>query len=157
MRRKISVLLLYYSIVLLLFGCAGVSNKEGTIPKNAGLLEPSSMLKFTDVPVPVGFKLLPQNTYSFESSGVRVGVLKYQGKANPDQVVNFYKEQMPMYNWNLLNVIEYGERLLNFERENESCIVTLLPKGNAVTITVSLGPKTQILPKKATKAEKPVK
>jgi hypothetical protein len=50
--------------------------------------------------------------------------------------------------------VEYGERLLNFERENETCIVNLMPKGGKVTVTISLGPKSQSLSRKA---EKPVK
>jgi hypothetical protein len=115
------------------------------------LLEPAAIFKFNDVPVPMGFRSLPQNSYFFESSGVRVGVLKYHGKkANADQVVNFYKEQMPMYNWTLLNIVEYGERLLNFERENESCIITISPKSSEnVYITIAVGPKSQIVLKKA--------
>jgi hypothetical protein len=85
---------------------------------------------------------------------MRVGLLKYEGKASPDQVVNFYKEQMAMYNWNLLNVVEYGQRLLNFDRETETCIISLTPRGNNSVITITLGPKTQQVPKKA---QKPIK
>lgn len=147
MNKKIAVLLFSGSLVLLFAGCAGFS-KKGDLSKTSSLLEPSAMLKFNDVPVPTGFKLLAQDSYSFETSGVRVGVLKYLGKANPDQIINFYREQMPMYNWSLLNVVEYGDRLMNFERENETCIIGLLSKGKAVTIRVSLGPRPQISPKK---------
>jgi hypothetical protein len=153
MKKKIAVLLLFCAFALLSAGCANISKKDD-LSKNPSLLEPSALLKFSDVPVPSGFKLLSQDSYSFETSGMRVGVLKYQGKANPDQVINFYKEQMPMYNWNLLNVIEYGDRMMNFERENETCIIGLFTKGNAVTITVSLGPRPQVVPKKA---KQPVK
>lgn len=141
----------YVSIVLCLFlftGCAGLSKKDDGISQNSSLLEPSTVLKFSDIPIPGGFRPLPQNSYSFESSGVRVGVLKYRGKVNPDQVVNFYKEQMPMYNWVLLNVIEYGQRMMNFDRETESCIISLEPKGSATILTISLGPKSQLQPKK---------
>lgn len=152
MKRGIAVIGLSVYCLIVLLGCAAFSKKEGALQRTPSLLQPANMLKFTDVPVPMGFKLLPQDSYNFESSGVRVGVLRYRGKANADQVINFYKEQMPMYNWALLNIMEYGERLMNFERENESCIVTLSPKGNAVTITVSLGPKAQV-PKKS----KPIK
>jgi hypothetical protein len=133
-------------------GCSTLSDNKGTT--NPGLLEPQEILKFTDIPVPVGLKNLPGQSYSFESSGVRVGVLKYQGKNNPDQVVNFYREQMPMYNWNLVNITEYGQRLLNFERENETCIITMEPRGSSVILTISLGPKSQI---PAKKAKSPVK
>jgi len=131
-----------------LIGCTTASNTKGS--SGSGTLEPQSILKFTDVPVPVGLKSLPEQSYSFESSGVRVGVLKYLGKNNPDQIVNFYKEQMPMYNWNLINIVEYGQRLLNFDRENETCIITLQPTGWSNTmLTISLGPKSQSLSKKS--------
>jgi len=137
--------------VLSLTGCANLMNR-GNGPM--ATLEPQANLRFSDIPVPAGFKPLDRDSYNFESSGVRVGVLKYQGKANPEQVVNFYKEQMPMYNWNLLNVVEYGERMLNFDRELETCVVRLSGNGNKVIITVSLGPKSQITKKAAKTAVK---
>lgn len=146
------IALLGYS-VMAVSGCAGLSkkNKDMGAPE---FLEPQAALKFADLPAPAGFKLLAEESYTFESSGIRVGLLKYQGKANIEQVVSFYKDQMPMYNWNLANAVEYGQRLLNFERENESCIVTLLPNGRRTGITIALGPKSQVKPKKS---DKPIK
>lgn len=153
--RSIFILLLSGICVTGFLGCATTSNDKSGMPKNEAILEPSGILKFSDIPMPTGFKSLPLDSYSFESAGIRVALLKYQGKANPDQVVNFYKEQMVMYNWNLLNVVEYGVRLLNFERESESCIITLSGKGNNVIITISLGPKSQqILTKKSSREAK---
>ncbi len=138
-------------------GCStmppGSYDKSGAVNP---MLEPAAIQKFSDVPVPAGFKLLPQQSYSFESGGIRVGILRYQGKAFADQIVNFYKEQMPLHNWNLLNVIEYGDRLMNFEREGETCIVSLLSKGNTSVITLSLGPKTRS-PAATRKPKDPVK
>ncbi len=135
-------------LAITLLGCSTFSDAPKSLNTGVGMLEPQTTLKFSDVPVPVGLKSLPQQSYSFESSGVRVGVLKYQGKANADQVINFYKEQMAMYNWNLVNVVEYGQRLINFERENETCIITIEPRGNSVTLIISLGPKSQNLAKR---------
>lgn len=137
----------YWAIGLLGFlfiavmGCATTSGKDA-LPKTDALLEPSNSLKFNDIPVPTGFKFLPKDSYTFENSGIRVGVLKYQGKADMEQVINFYKNQMLIFNWNLLNIIEYGEGLLNFEREQETCVINLSPKGNHIIITASLGPKS---------------
>jgi len=139
---KVLILLL----VVVLIGCSTFTDSKSA---NPGMLEPQAILKFADIPVPVGLKNLPQQSYSFESSGVRTGVLKYQGKSNPDQLINFYKEQMAMYNWSLVNIIEYGIRLMNFEREDESCIITMEPKGSNVLLIISLGPKSQNVSKKA--------
>lgn len=153
--KKSSLVLVFLCLcVLVLYGCAGLSKKDVSPAANMDLLESQALLRFSDIPAPVGFKLLPQDSYTFESSGIRVGVLRYQGKADADKVVNFYKEQMSMYNWTLLNAMEYGDRLLNFEREDESCIVTILPKGKNATVIVSLGPRAQVKPRKS---EKPVK
>lgn len=128
-----------------LFGCTSIS-KKGQVGKP---LESQLALRFSDMPVPANFKMLAEDSYSFESSGVRVGLLRYQGKASTDQVVNFYKEQMPMYSWFLLNITEYGDCIMNFEREAESCIITIVPKGKSVVVSLSFGPKAAILLKKA--------
>lgn len=143
MKKNLLLLIVLCIFALIAYGCSGLPKKDDSLSKTSNLLEPSSRVKFSDVPVPAGFQLIPQDSYSFESSGVRVGVLKYQGKADIEQVINFYKEQMPMYSWGLLNIVEYGERLMNFERENETCIISLLPKGRNITITLSLGPRPQ--------------
>jgi len=118
------------------------------------LLEPQPTTKFSDVPVPVGFKFIPAESYAFESLGVRVGVLKYRGKTDPDRVINFYKEQMPMYSWNTLNIIEFGERMLNFERDNETCIINLISRGSTVDAIITVGPKAQQSAKRNTKPVK---
>jgi len=131
--------------------CLLTASILGCVTSSDSRLEPQSVLKFTDLPIPVGLKALPQKSYSFENAGVRVAVLKYQGKSNIDKVINFYKEQMPMYNWNLINIIEYGQRLLNFERDNETCIITMQTAGlwnEDVLVTISLGPKSQNLSKR---------
>ena len=126
-------------------GCANLNKKDKDLSSGPAMLEPQSILKFSDVPAPVGFKLILKESYSFENSGIRVALLKYQGKANADQVTNFYKEQLAMYNWNLLNVIEYGDRQLNFERDSETCVITLIPKGAHMTAIIAIGPKSQYL------------
>lgn len=138
--------------IFLLAGCETFLKKDKARGVSVAL-EPQSIVKFSDIPVPTGFRFLSEESYSFESGGVRVGVLKYQGKANIEQVMSFYKDQMPMYNWNLLNIIEYGQRLMNFDRESETCIIDLEPKGKTVVVTISLGPKSQV----HKKLDKPVK
>jgi len=146
--RLFSLLAACFLLTAVLTGCATTPDAR---------IEPQAVLKFSDIPIPVGLKSLPLASYSFESAGVRVAVLKYLGRGNIDQVINFYKEQMPMYNWSLINIVEYGQRLLNFERENETCIITLQTTGwwnEEVLVTISVGPKSQ---NSARKAKTPVK
>ncbi len=140
MIRRVFIVIVSVCCFVGFLGCVALKSKDTT---NPALLEPQAIGKFSDVPVPVGFKLIPQESYCFEASGVRMGLLRYHGKGNADLVVNFYREQMAMYNWNLLNIIEYGQRMMNFDREAETCIVNISPKGSAVDITIAVGPKSQ--------------
>lgn len=154
MKRRSTFLILIAACYLqttILLGCAMLSKKD--ITTSTPMLEPSVMLKFADIPVPKGFKFLPADSYAFQSGNVRVGVLVYSGRATADQLIVFYRDQMPIYNWNLLNIIEYGKRMLNFDRENESCVVSIEPKTFKTKVVISIGPK-QPTPKRS---EKPVK
>jgi len=128
-------------------GCA-TDNYGSTKDSDTQMVEPQNIFKFNDVPVPAGFKLMPKDSYFFESANVRVAVLKYRGKGNRDLINSFFKEQMAIYKWILLNMVEYGDTIMNFEKENETCIITLSPKGSTVIASISLGPKS---PKNASK------
>jgi hypothetical protein len=126
-----------FVFMVTLTGCA--SMMAGNPDKT---LTPANTIRFSDIPVPAGFKAIPQQSYSFENGGIRVAFLKYKGNGTLDQVLSFYKEQMPVSRWNLLNISEFGRRMLNFERETETCIITIESQFPGTLITLSLGPKS---------------
>jgi hypothetical protein len=126
-------------VIPLLAGCVSLPRREEPLEEGLAVAE---KLRFDDVPVPSGFKLLANESFAFQNENIRVGLLKYTGRARPEYVVNFYREQMPMYNWNLLNIIEYGRRVMNFEKENQTCIVTLEATVTRTNLTISVAPKS---------------
>ena len=139
---------------LFLLGCATTGSKTSD-PTQVAALEPAALLKFLDIPIPSAFGFIPDESYAFQSTGFRAGLLKYRGKASGDQIVVFFKEQMPMYSWHLVNIVEHGRRMLSFEKEQESCIITIDEKGNRADLTISIAPKSQALPSR--KSDKPIK
>lgn len=145
-------ILLAFAVYTSLTGCATVSN-QGDSAVEPRILEPQLSIGFTDIPLPSGFKFLSRHSYSFQSGDVRMAVLKYSGRPGAGQAFNFFKQQMPIYNWVLMNTAEYGTRLLNFENEQESCIITIVPKSFRTEITISIGPKQSISKGKSKAAE----
>ena len=140
-------------LVLSLLGCVSTSSRRSD-PTQVPSLEPAAMLKMPDVPVPSGFVFAPEESYAFQSTNFRAGLLRYKGKGTGDQVIVFFKEQMPIYGWNLVNIVEYERRLLSFEKDQEACIITFEGKDNRLVVTVSIAPKSQALPRKT---DKPIK
>lgn len=139
MKKKRILFIIYSLFPIFLIGCIGIQKKD--LSKEQPLLESATFLKFSDVPIPSGFKFLAKDSYLFEGGLIRTGLLRYAGKSSGDQMVNFYKEQMSMYGWRLLNVVEYGKCILNFEKEDESCIIKLEPSGSKLDITISVVPR----------------
>ena len=141
--------------LLVLSGCISASSAKSQDPAQIQSLEPAALLKFPDLPVPSSFRIIPEESYAFQSTNFRACLLKYRGNAKGEQTVNFFKEQMPMYNWHLVNIVEYGSRQLNLEKEQETCIITINEKGNKSIVVISVAPKSQIAPSR--KTDKPIK
>ena len=105
-------------------------------------LSMSESLKFEDIPIPAGFKMNPENSFAFQNKTMRVGVLTYIGKASPQEIISFYKEQMPLYNWRLLNLIEYGTIQILFDKGTETCVITITPARKS-TLRINVAPKSK--------------
>lgn len=144
---KNKTLLLVTCCLLLAFLC-GCTTTGGSGPYGRGSsetrsLDVSAILRFNDVPSPSGFKVLERESFAFQNDVTRVALLKYAGSRPTDEVVLFFKEQMPMYKWSPINIIEYERRILNYEKEGESCIVTIESKGRKTIVTVAIAPKSR--------------
>ncbi|MFC1666253.1 hypothetical protein ACFL0P_00085 [Candidatus Omnitrophota bacterium] len=141
-KKKALILGSYFSALILLSGCATTYENRSNTPIDTSL-NVAAILRFNDVPVPFGFSVLENNSFAFQNDVTRVALLKYIGSKNPDLLVAFYKEQMPLYNWSPINIIEYERRILNYEKNSESCIVTIEPKGRKNIITIAISPKSR--------------
>ena len=135
--------------LILLSGCATTGGSQAN-DKLVG----TNYMKFEDVPVPEGFKPVIKESFTFQNDYSRIGVLKYRGKARTDKVVDFYREQMALYGWNLINIVEYERRILNYDKPKESCIITVEASITHTTIIINLAPKSQ---KKANSKPKSLK
>ncbi|HAH21505.1 MAG: hypothetical protein A2Y00_03465 [Omnitrophica WOR_2 bacterium GWF2_43_52] len=139
-----------FVLLSLITGCTTTYSRKSD-PTQMPALEPAALLKFQDIPIPSGFAFSPDESYAFQSTNFRAGIITYKGRATGDQVVAFFKEQMPMYNWHLLNIVEHSLRMLSFEKEQETCVITVDEKGNKSKITLSIAPKSQGLNRKIDK------
>jgi len=144
------------SSLVLISGCVTLPKNESAVDseKNPVSLSVAPILKFEDIPVPAGFRLLDKESFAFQNDKSRVALLKYYGGQNAENVIVFYKEQMAAFNWSLVNIIEYERKVLNYENSEESCIITIQPQGGKSLVTVALSPKSRpIKPEKSSSKE----
>ncbi|MCK4859352.1 MAG: hypothetical protein KAS87_02215 [Candidatus Omnitrophica bacterium] len=147
-KQSLRIFLLFVFPVLFsafLVGCATVDRQQDLElerVENEGL-EVASSLRFEDVPIPSAFRLKSGDSFVFQNDKTRMGLLRYIGKPEVTEIIKFYKEQMSLYNWNLLSIVEHNKVVLNFEKQGESCAITLEPLTTRTIITISLVPITR--------------
>jgi hypothetical protein len=137
----------------LLAGCVTMPQKSSG-PTQIPMLEPATLFKFSDLPIPANFVFAPDESYAFQSVGFRAGLLRYKGKATGEKAIVFFREQMPLYDWRLVNIVEHGRRTISFEKESETCLITIDEKRNKAELTISIAPKSQLL---RPKSDKPIR
>ena len=129
--------------LLCVAGCASPSSVSPAKERaSTAPLQTAALLKFSDVPIPVGFQLIDNESFTFQNELARVGLLKYVGRPTADRVVQFYLEQMPLYQWRFLNLLEYESRIINFEKPEQTCIVTVGKRGDRTQVTIAVAPKS---------------
>jgi len=139
-----SLLVLFVVLSVFISGCStlsgGRSSKSNDFERQ---LEVSTLLKFDDIPVPSGFKFIASESFAFQTDEIRVGLLRYTGRISPEETVVFFKEQMPLYNWKPINFIEYERRILNFEKDEQSAVITIDGKGASSSLVIAVSPRSE--------------
>jgi len=126
-------------ILVNLFSLAGCAT-AGYYHSEEQRLQMADSYRFSDLPVPQGFKFIPANSFIYESSKIRVGKMNYYGRAWPNSIVQFYKEYMLENDWEILNVIEGEETLLSFNNNREICIIKFECLRGKGPLVISISP-----------------
>ena len=135
-------------LAALLTGCSHQVENPGKLLPGSPSVEQtrSSELRraqFADIPVPNGFELVTRGnrSYTYQGGGVRLAALRYWGKQSPAAVAAFYRRTMPLqaYGWAASGErLESGVSVLGFNKELQTCEVTIEKKGRATVILMRI-------------------
>ena len=140
--KKIYVL---FILIFIFMGCAALQqNTEDTSTSISAVPQQIANLTFEDLPVPSKMSLDRENSFVYETSNYRTGILFYKGNISAVDVANFYKSEMQKYNWILVNSLEYkkGSQLI-FEKPGWIVVIRIESNWeNSSKLTITIGPKS---------------
>ncbi|RJP64432.1 MAG: hypothetical protein C4532_19260 [Candidatus Abyssobacteria bacterium SURF_17] len=138
MRLRLAVVVMMCALVPLVLGCASWRGSTATEPETGADIATGIPLapdfRIADIPVPAGFEFDRKTSFVFQNNNIDVGRIVYAGKEQIGDVAQFYIDEMPRYNWKLLNVAEHQTVTLDFDKENKACQVLLTPKAPRGTL-----------------------
>jgi hypothetical protein len=141
MKRLLTVAMLLM-VGISISGCM----QKTVTPESAGPTEaasPAAAYRFEDLPVPATMNLIRSDSYIFESGGFRAGILVYEGKDDPAELVKYYRENMPQHNWKLTSVFEHEQANLVFQKPGWNCNITISKSAvpmQPTRLTILIGP-----------------
>lgn len=125
---------------LFLLGCESMNRSAGDAQENGqseqaesrreappqrGLV-PRTNPPARDLPVPVGFSLMEDESRSYMSGNMRFIDHTYQGRATKGDLQHFYREQLPVRGWKLQNAqMVRGTHILRYEKDDEALDVQI--------------------------------
>ena len=154
MRRKVWQRAFWMGIIMILFfvGVYGCKNlwpyravREGEPEVKQTM---ATSYRFEDIPLPPGMTLNRKESFVYETRAIKTGLLIYEGRGEMEKLSNFFKQQMPKYQWRLVSNFELHNVMLTFIKEGWSSIIYILPQeGEMKRLEIRVGPiEIKILP-----------
>lgn len=124
---------------LALLGACGSSSTSGGAESGApATTHPFS--QFPDVPVPSDARLTVDKTLVFGGRNAWIGQLALTTSSDPHATFNFYKQELPRYNWIEVTSIRAPTSVLTYTREDRVLAIQIRPStfwGSELVLTVS--------------------
>jgi hypothetical protein len=139
-------------VVLLMvgiYGCNNLFSYRTVRDREPEVKQPiATSYRFEDIPLPPGMTLNRKESFLYETRATKTGLLIYEGRGEMEKVSNFFKQQMPKYQWRLVSNFELHNVMLTFIKEGWSSIIYILPQeAEMKRIEIRVGPiEIKILP-----------
>lgn len=83
-------------------------------------------IQFSDIPVPPQYVISPTESYTFQGSMFRSGVLHYYGPLGWTEALEFYRQALPANGWRQESIERgFDFRVYRFTKDREQLIVTV--------------------------------
>jgi len=137
------------TLILGAFGCSSLSAPRTVREREPEMRQPiSTSYRFDDIPLPSGMALNRRESFIYETGATKAGLLIYEGKGDMEKLANFFKQQMPNYQWRLVSNFELQNVMLTFIKEGWSSVIYILPQEDETKrLEIRVGPiEIKILP-----------
>jgi hypothetical protein len=92
-----------------------------------------------NVPIPSGMSKSEEKAIELSLPGFGGAQAAYQGKLDPDKVVEFYKKEMPTRGWQPSIGVLSKDGMLSYAKESKSVVVMVGKTKSGTTMTITVG------------------
>ncbi|MGB9629132.1 MAG: hypothetical protein ACPL6D_10760 [Thermodesulfobacteriota bacterium] len=144
-KKSLKVKILMWGCLLVglgVYGCADLFSTSTLRERSPETPQPIlTSYRFEDIPLPSGMTLNRKESFVYETKMTKAGLLVYEGKGDMERLANFFKDQMPNYQWRLVSNFELHNVMLIYTKEGWASVIYILPQGDEMKrIEIRVGP-----------------
>lgn len=145
-RRSRLLVLLLAILFLVGSGCAALQKSEDTPEetddKKSEVKGPAPIYyDFVDILIPAELSLVKKSSFVYSTPSFSAGVLVFEGYVQGESLVHFFTTNMAKDGWILKSSFRYREVILNFEKEQRSCLVSVAEYSLKTRVEVWVAPQ----------------
>ncbi|MBN2713257.1 MAG: hypothetical protein JXR97_12625 [Planctomycetes bacterium] len=97
-------------------------------------------IQFSDIPVPMGFVLRRNDSFSFQGTSFRFGNFVYEGVWGLQKTMAFYRRQMPLSGWELVEDVDESRdsQIYLYAKGRERCKIRVASTLEGIGVNVRL-------------------
>ena len=140
------------SLIFILSGC-GVLKPIDNTSRRGGASQPGKVVAgvyhdFDDILIPKAMQMNRKMSSVFETPSISAGVLSLSGKLKLAALIEFFRTNMIKDNWTVVSMFKGPRSILQFEKGNRWCVITLMDKryGYKTQVEIWVTPKKDAAP-----------
>jgi hypothetical protein len=145
----LNVLFVVASAIFIVSGC-GVLKPIDKPSNRGGSSQPGEVIAgvyhdFDDILIPKAMQVNRRMSSVFETPAISAGVLSLGGKFKRVELIEFFKTNMTKDNWTLVSMFKGPRSILQFEKGNRWCVITLMDNryGYKTQVEIWVTPKNE--------------
>lgn len=120
----VALVVLFFLAQWTLIGCASISPKEGGTASSETALR-GSFSGFEDVLIPSDISVDRKKSQVYSAGKVKVGLLTFKGRVEPDSLADFFQNNLPRNGWKLMTSLKDRDHTLIFLKDDRVCLITI--------------------------------
>ena len=120
----VALVVLFFLAQWTLIGCASLSPKEGGTASSETALK-ASFSGFEDVLIPSDISVDRKKSQVYSAGKVKVGLLTFNGRVEPDSLADFFQNNLPRNGWKLMTSLKDRDHTLIFLKDDRVCVITI--------------------------------
>jgi len=142
MPRRFAVVFSLLFLTSTLLACATTQKKEES--SSASELKPrAGYYDFEDILIPSELTLQKKDSFVYTASRMKVGLLSFKGRVEPDSLAAFFQNNMQKDGWRLISTLKFRQTMLVFLKDERACVITIREKIFTTYLEVWVGPIEQ--------------